>query len=74
MTSALVVPDDTVGIVGAVEETVPVSLSGYMIALRFDCLAWLIVDQSSFKMPPVSPESGFQHQNVQLRPLAPLPR
>ncbi len=31
---------------------------------RYDCLSALMVSQSSLRMPPVSPESGFQHQKV----------
>ena len=38
------------------------------------CLLVLTETQSSCKIPPVSPELGFQLQKVQLKPPAPLPK
>jgi hypothetical protein len=55
-------------------ETVQVVLNGNMMGSRYASFTWLTVFQSSFRMPPVSPEFGFQHQNVQLMPLEPVPR
>ena len=40
---------------------------------RKPCLVVLIVVQSSLSMPPVSPELGFQVQNVKFNPATPCP-
>src|ERR1041385_2236762 len=48
------------------------TVSVCLIALSGVSLLALTVVQSSARMPPVSPESGFQDQNVQLKLLAPL--
>lgn len=47
------------------EELELLPVNGNMIGCRSASLSVRTVSQSSFKMPPVSPEFGFKHQYVQ---------
>src|SRR5687767_3093745 len=65
-------------LVGQLAQTVGVGslmtgLRANLIGLSAPSLAVFTVSQSSFKMPPVSPESGFKDQKVQLLAVAPVP-